>query len=293
MKFAIINRRVIPENFKRAIGKAFKPDFLPRQEVKQNKSLLKNYDFVFLYGIICRDYRSICEDLGVNWVFMDKAVDRHRLKENPKRMLRLSINSYFPDKHYKKFEDNASRVNTITDFLPIRDTQTLDSSSPVMFAGSSEKYHIWHKLSHPTQYATEKIELIRLYHNGRIIYKPKPSWKGKQEIPNTDFIKRGGVIKMVDKKDIDRPRCLVAHGSGILMEANFLGIPTICLGDSPVRKISRTAIEDIDNPYVPTLDEKYKIANAVSCFQWDSSEIESGEMWDYLKPVFEEELNGS
>ena len=66
---------MIPENFKRAIGKAFKPDFLPRQEVKQNKSLLKNYDFVFLYGIICRDYRCICEDLGVNWVFMDKAVD--------------------------------------------------------------------------------------------------------------------------------------------------------------------------------------------------------------------------
>ena len=42
-----------------------------------------------------------------------------------------------------------------------------------------------------------------------------------------------------------------------------------------------------------TKGEKYKIANAVSCFQWDSSEIESGEMWDYLKPVFEEELNGS
>ncbi|MAF25676.1 hypothetical protein CL634_08920 [bacterium] len=293
MKFAIINRRVIPENFKNALKKAFKADLLSREKVRENKSLLKEYDFVFIYGIICRHDRDLCEEAGVNWIFFDKAVDRRRTKQNPKRMARFSINSYLPLKHYEKFEDDSSRIRTITDFMPIRETEFLETDSSVMFAGSSSKYHAWHDLVDPTKYAQEKIKNIRNVCNREIIYKPKPSWKHKVPVEGTIF-KEGGILSvMVDKKDIKRPCCLISHGSGILMEANFLGIPTIVLGESPVKKISRTRIEDIDNPYIPTLEEKYKIANAVSFFQWNAREIESGEMWNYLKPVFEEELNGS
>ena len=291
MKFAIINRRVIPENFKNALKKAFKADLLLPEKVRENKSLLKEYDFVFIYGIVCRHYRDLCEEAGVNWIFFDKAVDRRRIKQNPKRMARFSINSYLPLKHYEKFEDDPSRIRTITDFMPIRETEFLETDSSVMFAGSSSKYHAWHDLVDPTKYAQEKVKNIQNVCNREIIYKPKPSWKHKVPVEGTIF-KEGGILSvMVDKKDIKRPCCLISHGSGILMEANFLGIPTIVLGESPVKKISRTRIEDIDSPYIPTLEEKYKIANAVSFFQWNAREIESGEMWNYLKPVFEEELN--
>jgi len=294
MKFAVINRSVIPKNFKKALKKFFSIDFLSRQDIKKNEHILKNYDFVFLYGIILYPYRDMCKKHDVNWVFLDKGVDRNRTKEDPDRTLRLSINSYFPTKHYDKFENNPSRVSTITDTLSIRETEILGSDAPIMFAGSSGKYHLWHDLPpDPTKYAGKHIRKIKSFCDRPIIYKPKPSWKDRVPIRGTKIIKGGGLTKMVDKKDIDRPYCLMAHGSGILMEANFLGIPTIALGESPVKKISRTKVEHMNNLYVPTLEEKYKIANSVSCFQWNSSEIESGEMWDYLKPVFEEELSGS
>ena len=294
MKFALINRSSIPESFRQAFVKFFGADLLTRQEVKQNKSLLKNYDFVMIYGVIMRQYKEWCKELGVNWVFLDKGVDREILPNDPNRMVRFSVNSYYPHKHYHKFENNSSRVNTVADFLPIRKTQTVEPDSPVVFAGSSHKYHAFHELiPDPTQYAKKQIEKIRLACDRPIIYKPKPSWKDKSPIEGTFYITGGGLEKWISKGLIKKPHCVISHGSGILMEANFLGIPTICLGASPVCKISRTTIEHIDNLYVPTLDEKYKIANAVSSFQWNSSEIESGEMWNYLKPVFEEELNGS
>jgi len=293
MRFAIINRSSMPENIKQAFVDFFKADIIDRESLRKNNSVLKEYDFVVMYGVIMRQYKVLCEDLGVNWVFLDKAVDRRRKRQDPKTMTRLSINSYLPLKHYEKFEDNPSRVHTITDFMPIKETEFLEADSSVMFAGSSSKYHAWHGLVDPTKYAEEKIQTIRNVWNREIVYKPKPSWRDKSPIKGTIF-KEGGILSvMVNKKDIKRPCCLISHGSGILMEANFLGIPTIVLGESPVKKISRTGIEDINNPYIPTLEEKYKIANAASLFQWNAREIESGEMWSYLKPVFEEELNGS
>ena len=297
MKFAIINREIIPKNLKRAFKEFFGADFLSRREVNHNKLLLKNYDFVLLYGVILRKYRDLCEELGVNWVFLDKALDRERLPDNPDRMVKLSINSYFPTKHLDKFENNDSRINTVTDFLPIRETEIMGPEAPVVFAGSSPKYHAWHGMPHgipldPTKYARKYVKKIKAF-NRPIIYKPKPSWAGKVPIRQTKFLKGGGLRKWIEKELIERPYCLIAHGSGILMEANFLGIPTIVLGDSPVKKLSRTRVEHMNHLCVPTLEEKYKVANSVSCFQWNSSEIESGEMWNYLKPVFEEELNGS
>ena len=265
-------------------------------KIIEESNVLSKYDFVFILGIISYREKQACQRAGVNWIFLEKAFTTGRKKG----VFRISFNSYYPTKYHHLFEDNDSRfenISRMTNGHKILPTKALPLDTPVIYAGSSDKYSIWHGLIDPTQYATQQIKEIRLHHDADIIYKPKPiagkypekinkHKKYTQPIDGTEFL----LTEKSSLQTLDfKPRCLVAHGSNILLEACLLGIPTICLGDSPVRKISRTKIKDINEPYIPTIKEKKKVLNSCSFFEWTCPEVISGEMWNYLKPVFEAE----
>ena len=267
-------------------------------KIIEESNVLSKYDFVFILGIISYREKQLCQRAGVNWIFLEKPFTQGRKRGS----FRISFNSYYATKYHHLFEDNCSRFENISRMVnghKILPTKSLPLEHPVIYAGSSDKYHTWHALIDPKQYAMQQIKEIRVHHNADIIYKPKPIFnkdprKNSKHRKYSESIK-GTIHLLTHKFSLQKmhlkPRCLVAHGSNILLEACLLGIPTICLGDSPVRKISRTKIKDLNEPYIPTHKEKMKVLNSCSFFEWTCSEVVSGEMWNYLKPVFEKEID--
>ena len=262
-------------------------------EIKDvNKALVKNYDFVVIFGVTSKRIKFLAEETGINLVFIDKSHIRtcqfRDLDQNS--FLRITINSWNPFKHYKRFEIRFERSfitrsyggKCSTDLVPF------NSGSGVLFIGSSEKYHNYHNLPPPTEYARSVMKEIKKYTDKEIIYRPKRAWRGKTAIHGTRW--EGKERLFHDLIGRVNPHCIVTHGSGACVDAMYLGYPSIILGDAATKPISSTKIEDVNNPYLASDLERGRLANSLGFFNWKIGEMRNGLMWDELQPVFEEEM---
>jgi hypothetical protein len=175
--------------------------------------------------------------------------------------------------------------------LEPKETKKENEGCYILYAGSSNKYNIFMDLDEPTTYAENIVQELRKHTDRPIIYRPKPSWDDRKPIPQTIYMGgRKTKFHTLLKKDI---YALITHSSNAALEANFYGIPTIVLGEGIARPVSSTSIKDINNLYRPSLEEKHSLGRSLSYFQWKLEEIAAGDMWQNLKEIFEEELNGA
>jgi len=175
--------------------------------------------------------------------------------------------------------------------LEPRPTKKENQGSYILFAGSSAKYHIFMGLEDPETYAKNVISELRKYTNRPVIYRPKPTWNGREPIPQTIY-KGDSDIKYHELMNHDI-HSVITHTSNAALEANFYGIPTLVLGDSIAKPVSSTELKDIENIYIPTLEEKESLGRSFSYFQYQMKEISTGLPWKKLKHILEGELDGS
>ena len=257
-----------------------------------NKTLLKNYDFVVIFGVASKRIKFLAEEVGINLVFIDKSHIRmsqfRDLDQNS--FLRITINSWSPFKHYKRFEDCFARSHAIRSYNSqySHDLIPFKNGSGVLFIGSSEKYHKYHNLPSPTEYAQSVMKKIKKYTDEEIIYRPKRTWRGKVPIYGTQW--EGKERLFHDVINRVNPRCIVTHGSGACVDAMYLGYPSIILGDAATKLISSTKIEEINSLYLASDLERSSLANSLGFFNWKIEEMSNGLMWDKLRSVFEEEM---
>jgi len=274
------------------------------------KDLIKKYDYTCLYTVtqtlpLIEKIKSV----GGNYIYFDRGYSRNKgvRLDNENAYVRISFNAWQPLQHIHKFENKSDRWKKVCRHIIRRwqpyhkgpacrtlrpqPTKQEHEGSYILFAGSSEKYHIWHKLEAPEIFANKVFHNLRKYTDLPIIYRPKPSWKEKGPIPQTIYQgSRHVPYALLLDRDI---YALITHTSNASLEANFYGIPTIVLGEAITKSVSSTNIKEINNIYRPSVEEKQKLGRGLSYFQWTLREIYNGTMWQNLKDIFEEELNGS
>lgn len=76
--------------------------------------------------------------------------------------------------------------------------------------------------------------------------------------------------------------CLVTFNSIAATEALLLGKPAITLGPNAAQNLCKQRLEDIENPYVPTLDEVEEWAAHLAYAQFTEEEMRSGYAWAIL-----------
>lgn len=76
--------------------------------------------------------------------------------------------------------------------------------------------------------------------------------------------------------------CLVTFSSIAATEALLLGKPAITLGPNAAAPLCRTSIEDIENLYIPTLDEVNAWARHLAYCQFTEPEMRNGTAWRIL-----------
>ena len=76
--------------------------------------------------------------------------------------------------------------------------------------------------------------------------------------------------------------CLITYNSVAAVEAIMMGKPAICLGPNAAAVVSSTMLADVENPRIPTDDERWAWLRHLSYSQFSFDEMSNGTAWRIL-----------
>jgi hypothetical protein len=120
------------------------------------------------------------------------------------------------------------------------------------------------------QWMEETLLELKKHTDREIIVRLK---KGRSERLNTD------TFEDALSKDI---HCVVTYNSIAAVESLILGKPAITLGPNAAQSLCSRSLEDIENPYIPTLDEVDALMRHLSYAQFTLDELSNGYAWSIL-----------
>jgi hypothetical protein len=235
-------------------------------------------DVACMVGVKSRELYQNYFDQGTHVVYLDKGYTRHA-RPGPVKVWeywRVALDAHHPTKQLMSTDRPADRADDLGIVLkPWR-----KKGGAIVIAGSSQKYHDFYGLRHPTQWAQKLVKQIRAVAPDReIVYRPKPSWREAVPIEGTTFSRDGDIYDV-----LAGAWCLVTHGSNAVFEAVCEGIPTVVLGDAVSKPISSTNLEDIPNPRLATYQERHQWLANLAYWQWTMPELAAGKVWEFLRP---------
>lgn len=260
-------------------AKAYGDDAWMVSKTFETEEILKqNAD---VYGMVGVKSKRIFHDVlraGAHALMLDKGYTRHRTQSGPSgwEYWRVCVDcqhptSYLLDQTYPpdRFRSWGKEVQS----------WRLDGGH-IVFAGSSEKYHDFHGLPHPTEYAAKVCRRIWKATKRKVIYRPKPSWRDAVPVDGAQFSGPGESIASA----MTNAWCLVTHGSNAAIDAVLAGIPCVVLGDGAARPISSTEIDDAAYPRMASSRDVNRWLAALAYAQFTIPEIASGMMWQQIRP---------
>lgn len=249
---------------------------------KEDKPRLVKCDVACMVGVKSVDYFRLYRDAGVPVLYFDKAVLRLRSKDMARGNLRgvwtwrIAINEHNPTAYVETSRHNPRRWESYgIELKPWR-----RQGRHIIVAGSSEKYHEFKGLEHPTTYAQRIVRELRRYTDRPILYRPKPGRRAAAQIPDTEF---AGDRYL--EPYLEGAHALVTHGSNACCDALVDGVPSIILGDAVIRSISSTELSSIEGPKMATQEARLQVLANLAWCQFTLDEMERGKAWKHLRPM--------
>lgn len=234
-------------------------------------------DVAVMVGVKSLDLWTRYSRTGCNVVMLDKGYTRHTSPGAVRawQYWRMSMNAHHPTSYLMKYSRPDDRMRALNlSFKPYQGT-----NRNVLLAGSSEKYHRFHGLPEPTQFAQKTVKRINSFWNGDIVYRAKPSWKGAVPITGARFDNKKDLYE-----ELSTTHCVVTHGSNICFEALLAGVPVIVLGDAVAKPICNAELCTINSGYFPSAVEVRQWASNLAYCQWTLGEFASGNAWRVNRP---------
>lgn len=251
-------------------------------------------DVVALFGVKARTRFEAYRARGVHTVMLDKGYVRHHV--GPRKWCeywRIAVNAHHPTRYVMWLGADATRFQALG--LRIADWRERiewpPSSGPgqpvggghVVFAGSSDKYHQFNGLEHPTAYAQRVVAGLRARTGRPIIYRPKPSWSAAVPVGGAGFSQFPQRLGEV----LAGAHALVTDGSNACFEAVLAGVPAIVLGEAVAKPISSTTLDDIESPYLANEPVRRQWLNGLAECQWTMPEMGRGLAWQHVKDLLD------
>lgn len=235
-----------------------------------DEALQAEGDLVCMVGVKSKRLWEAVRARGHHTLMFDKGYSRHRGANRTWEYWRLSLDAHQPTMTTLMRVDRPSdRFEAMGwELAPWRE----DNDGPIVFAGSSGKYHEFYDMPEPTEWARGVIRQIRKLTSRPIIYRPKPSWKEAVPIKGSIFSNPNETLGA----QLASAWALVTHGSNACVEAAVAGIPSIVLGNAVARPISTTVLKFIEEPEMEYREQW--LAN-LAYQQWTEAEMASGEAW--------------
>lgn len=246
------------------------PEGLPEQ--------LPACDVACMVGVKSRRLFQAHWDAGIHTVYLDKGYLRGGDGSPVKTWTywRLAVDAHHPTRYLMDMEVKPDRWER----LGIKVAPWRVGGRNIILAGSSEKYHKFYDLDHPTDYASGLVKKMNKMGSKPVIYRPKPSWKEAVEVGGAQY-SHGGPFADVLKD----AWCLVTHGSNAAYDALIAGIPTVVLGEAVTKPISSVTLESVMDPMLATEKQRMKLLHALAHCQWTMQEMREGLAWQHVLSV--------
>lgn len=184
-----------------------------------------------------------------------------------------------PLRYFMRGTRDTRRLNKLPlDLKPLR-----SHGENVVYAGSSQKYCTVNRLGDATSYANVIIDAVRAQSQRPIIYRPKPSWAEARPINGTTFSRPPRSLQ----DELHNAHCLITHGSNAAVEAVIAGIPAIVLGDGVAAPVCRRDLENIEQLFFPSENERWQWLSNLSYCQFTLDEMHNGTAWEILEESYE------
>lgn len=228
-------------------------------------------DVAVVFGVKGRNLFKAYRNVSYPVVMLDKAF----LPGNRWEYIRASVNAHQPTEYLMDIQRPFDRLERLG--IAVKPWRR---DGHIVIAGSSEKYHAFHGLCEPNEYAEFMVREIREYDRARhIVYRPKPTWRGGRAISGASFSGRDESLEQV----LRNASVLVTHGSGASINAIIAGVPCIVLGGGVAAAVSSAHISDVLAPMQCSDDDRMQwLANLAYC-QWTREELRSGMAWQHIR----------
>jgi lipopolysaccharide biosynthesis glycosyltransferase len=120
------------------------------------------------------------------------------------------------------------------------------------------------------EWITAVVKEIQKYTDRPIIIREKASRRERTAVDT---------IEMALERDV---HCLVTYNSIAATEAVLLGKPAFTLGPNAAHSVSSNDLAQLENPYIPTLDEVEEWAAHLAYAQFTEAEMTDGTAWRIL-----------
>lgn len=236
-----------------------------------------NADVACMVGVKSRDLFRLHQNNGTHVLYLDKGYVRDAADSPVKlwKYWRVALDDHQPTDRLLRPHPGDARWDALQIVLP----PWRKKGSHVLIAGSSEKYHQFYGMHHPTKWAQRLVRALRGFTDREIVYRPKPSWRDAVPIADTRYSRGEESIADVLKNC----HVMVTHGSNAVFEAQLAGIPTITLGPAITAPISSRGQDAVEDPYLANYTERHQLLNNLAWWQWTLPEMASGEAWEFLK----------
>lgn len=236
---------------------------------------LPQCDLACMVGVKARRRIQAHWNAGIHTLMLDKGYVRTEIEPlGIWKYWRVAIDGHHPTRYLPNLKFKADRWDRLgLEWKPWR-----SEGDHIIFAGSSEKYHEFYGLEHPTEYADKWIRRIRKQTRKWIAYRPKPSWSEAVPVDGSEFCVDNRI-----EKYLTNCWAVVTHGSNAVFESVLNGVPCVVLGDAVAKHISTTDITEIENPRLASEEERAKFFHSLAYCQWTMAEFQSGEAWKHIK----------
>lgn len=214
---------------------------------------------VVLRGVAKRKQMAACREQGRDFYYIDTGYFGNGKKKNYHRITKNDVQNFGPI--IDRPGDRWSKCGIgLKKFRP---------GSKILLAPPSQKllnlYDI--KLD---DWLSNTIEQIKQFSDREIVVRLK---QGRSTRVNHD------TIEMALDQDI---HCLVTFSSIAAVEALLYGKPAITLGPNAAAALCSNSISEIENLYIPTLDEVDQWARHLAYCQFSEAEMRDGTAWRIL-----------
>ena len=214
---------------------------------------------VVVRGVTKRKVMNACKQQGRDFYYIDTGYFGNGRKKTYHRVTKNDMQYLGPVKTRPR-DRLAATGWTARKFRPGRN---------ILLAPPSQKLLMCYGID-LDNWLRETVEMLKLYTDREIVVRNKQSRSVRQS---------SDTMEMALERDV---HCLVTFSSIAAVEAVLLGKPAITLGPSAAWPVTSQNIKDIENPFIPTLDEVEEWAAHLAYCQFTEAEMRDGTAWKIL-----------
>lgn len=214
---------------------------------------------VVLRGVTKRKHMDACREAGRDFYYIDTGYFGNGRKKTYHRITKNDMQYLGPVKHMPRDRLSATGWSA-RKFRPGRN---------ILLAPPSQKLLMCYGID-LSDWIDQTLYQLKLFTDREIVVRNKQSRSVRQS---------SDTMEMALERDI---HCLVTFSSIAAVEAIMFGKPAIVLGPSAAAPVCSTEIKDIENPFIPTLDEVEEWAANLAYHQFTELEMRDGTAWRLL-----------